>query len=94
MLNLLIGPIANLAGTWLDGKVEKTKATNTAKIRNHQENKEMPNLEYQGMRKSAMIEADESLVPESSEEEEEAAERIISEKPVSRESRFAHIKHK
>ena len=26
MLNLLIGPIANLAGTWLDGKVEKTKA--------------------------------------------------------------------
>ena len=54
-------------------KVEKTKAANTAKLRNHQENKEMPNVEYQGMRNSALIEADESLVPESSEEEEEAS---------------------
>ena len=26
MLQALIGPIASLAGTWLDGKVEKTKA--------------------------------------------------------------------
>ena len=26
MLTALIGPIANLAGTWLEGKVEKTKA--------------------------------------------------------------------
>ena len=32
MLNLLIGPIANLAGTWLDGKVEKTKAETGAKV--------------------------------------------------------------
>ena len=54
-------------------KVEKTKAANTAKLRNRKENKEIPNLEYQGMRNSALIEADESLVPESSEEEEEAS---------------------
>ena len=26
MLNLLIGPITQLAGTWLEGKVEKTNA--------------------------------------------------------------------
>ena len=32
MLNLLIGPIANLAGTWLEGKVEKTKAETGAKV--------------------------------------------------------------
>ena len=32
MLNLLIGPIANLAGTWLEGKVEKTKAATGAKV--------------------------------------------------------------
>ena len=28
----LIGPIANLAGTWLENKVEKTKADGQAKI--------------------------------------------------------------
>ena len=32
MLNLLIGPITNLAGTWLEGKVEKTKAETGAKV--------------------------------------------------------------
>jgi|TARA_R100000479_G_scaffold172176_1_gene116498 hypothetical protein len=32
MLNLLIGPIADLAGTWLEGKVEKTKAETGAKV--------------------------------------------------------------
>jgi len=32
MLNLLIGPIAQLAGTWLEGKVEKTKAETGAKV--------------------------------------------------------------
>tara|TARA_R110001592_G_scaffold172949_6_gene411566 strand:+ start:3359 stop:3742 length:384 start_codon:yes stop_codon:yes gene_type:complete len=32
MLNLLIGPITQLAGTWLDGKVEKTKAETGAKV--------------------------------------------------------------
>ena len=32
MLNLLIGPKANLAGTWLEGKVEKTKAETGAKV--------------------------------------------------------------
>ena len=32
MLNLLIGPIANLAGAWLEGKVEKTKAETGAKV--------------------------------------------------------------
>ena len=26
MLTALIGPIANIAGTWLEGRVEKTKA--------------------------------------------------------------------
>ena len=26
MLNLLVGPIAQLASTWLEGKVAKTKA--------------------------------------------------------------------
>ena len=28
----MIGPIANLAGTWLEGKVEKTKAETGAKV--------------------------------------------------------------
>ena len=32
MFNLLIGPIADLAGTWLNGKVEKTKAETGAKV--------------------------------------------------------------
>tara|TARA_R100000329_G_scaffold16597_1_gene16873 strand:- start:192 stop:575 length:384 start_codon:yes stop_codon:yes gene_type:complete len=32
MFNLLIGPIADLAGTWLEGKVEKTKAETGAKV--------------------------------------------------------------
>jgi hypothetical protein len=32
MLNLLIGPVAELAGTWLNGKVEKTKAETSAKV--------------------------------------------------------------
>ena len=32
MLTALIGPIANLAGTWLEGKVEKTKAETRAKV--------------------------------------------------------------
>ena len=32
MLNLLIGPIAQLAGTWLEGKVEKTKANAKAQV--------------------------------------------------------------
>ena len=32
MLNLLIGPIPQLAGTWLEGKVEKTKAETGAKV--------------------------------------------------------------
>jgi|TARA_R100001440_G_scaffold4448_3_gene10146 hypothetical protein len=32
MLTALIGPIANLAGTWLEGKVEKTKAETGARV--------------------------------------------------------------
>ena len=32
MLTALIGPIANLAGTWLEGKVEKTQAETGAKV--------------------------------------------------------------
>ena len=32
MLAALIGPISNLAGTWLEGKVEKTKAETGAKV--------------------------------------------------------------
>ena len=32
MLNLLIGPISQLAGTWLEGKVEKTKAETGAQV--------------------------------------------------------------
>ena len=32
MLAALIGPIANLAGTWLEGKVEKTKAETGAQV--------------------------------------------------------------
>jgi len=32
MLTAFIGPIASLAGTWLEGKVEKTKAETGAKV--------------------------------------------------------------
>ena len=32
MLNLLIGPFAELAGTWLKGRVESSKATAEAKV--------------------------------------------------------------
>ena len=32
MLTALIGPIANLAGTWLEGKVEKTKPRQGPKV--------------------------------------------------------------
>ncbi len=32
MLAALIGPIANLAGTWFENKVEKTKAEGQAKV--------------------------------------------------------------
>ena len=32
MLNLLIGPVAELAGTWLNGKVETSKANTSAKV--------------------------------------------------------------
>jgi len=32
MLNLLIGPIADLAGTWLNGKVEEKKAQAKTKV--------------------------------------------------------------
>ena len=32
MLNLLIGPLANLAGSWMDGKVEQTKAKAIANV--------------------------------------------------------------
>jgi hypothetical protein len=32
MLNVLLGPISELAGTWLKGKVEKTKAESEAKV--------------------------------------------------------------
>ena len=32
MLTALIGPIANLAGTWLEGKVETKKAETGAKV--------------------------------------------------------------
>jgi len=32
MLTALIGPISQLAGTWLEGKVEKTKAEAGAKV--------------------------------------------------------------
>jgi hypothetical protein len=32
MLTALIGPIANLAGTWLDGKVEEKKAQSATKV--------------------------------------------------------------
>ena len=32
MLQALIGPIANLAGTWFQNKVEKTKAEGMAKV--------------------------------------------------------------
>ena len=32
MLNILIGLIAQLAGKWLEGKVEKTKANAKAKV--------------------------------------------------------------
>ena len=32
MINLLIGPIADLAGTWLKGKVEEKKAQSETKV--------------------------------------------------------------
>jgi hypothetical protein len=32
MLNLLIGPVANLASTWLNGKVEEKKAQSATKV--------------------------------------------------------------
>tara|TARA_Y100000114_G_scaffold145971_1_gene156193 strand:- start:258 stop:656 length:399 start_codon:yes stop_codon:yes gene_type:complete len=32
MIQALIGPIANLAGTWLQGKVEKSKADSEVKV--------------------------------------------------------------
>tara|TARA_S200002703_G_scaffold157453_1_gene165316 strand:+ start:965 stop:1348 length:384 start_codon:yes stop_codon:yes gene_type:complete len=32
MLNLLIGPVADLAGTWLKGSVEKSKAKTEARV--------------------------------------------------------------
>ncbi len=32
MLTALIGPIANLAGTWFENNVEKTKAEGQAKV--------------------------------------------------------------
>ena len=32
MIQALIGPIANLAGTWFQNKVEKTKADGLAKV--------------------------------------------------------------
>ena len=32
MLNLLVGPITQLAGTWLEGKVAKTKAVAEAQV--------------------------------------------------------------
>jgi hypothetical protein len=32
MLNLLIGPVAELAGTWINGKVEKSKAETATKV--------------------------------------------------------------
>ena len=32
MLNMLIGPIANIAGSWMEGKVEETKAKAVAKV--------------------------------------------------------------
>ena len=32
MLNMLVGPIANLAGTWLSGKVEEKKAQSATKV--------------------------------------------------------------
>jgi hypothetical protein len=32
MLNLLIGPLAEIAGTWMSGKVEQTKANAQTKV--------------------------------------------------------------
>jgi hypothetical protein len=32
MLNLLVGPVAELAGTWLSGKVEEKKAQSATKV--------------------------------------------------------------
>ena len=32
MIQALIGPIANLAGTWFQNKLEKTKAEGKAKV--------------------------------------------------------------
>ena len=36
MLNLLVGPITQLAGTWLEGKVEKTKAITETQVAEEQ----------------------------------------------------------
>ena len=32
MLKMLLGPVANIAGNWVDGKVEETKAKATVKV--------------------------------------------------------------
>lgn len=32
MLNLLLGPVAQIAGSWVEGKVEETKANAAAKV--------------------------------------------------------------
>jgi len=32
MLKMLLGPVANIAGNWVDGKVEETKAKAVAKV--------------------------------------------------------------
>ena len=55
-------------------KVKPTKPTKNSKIRRCKENKEPPKQKDQEIQKSVMIEVDESLVPESSEEEEVASE--------------------
>ena len=55
-------------------KVKPTKTANNNKLRKCKENKELPTQKDQGLRKSVMIEVDESLIPESSVEEEEASE--------------------
>ena len=54
--------------------VKPTKPTKNSKIRKCKENKEPPKQKDKRIRKSVMIEVDESLVPESSEEEEVASE--------------------
>ena len=32
MLKMLLGPVANIAGNWVDGKVEETKAKAAVKV--------------------------------------------------------------